>query len=168
MNEVIKQLNDVTTDNVYKTHALLDRVLSIEYALFPGHDITFKGDRAAFISEVGEYTIVVQRDCNTFAVISTVLKNETVVAECIINISGSFSEKYDRLGSEMKRTVSEWFTTIGEIDLPALWNSAIAEQGEPAEEAIPLEGIPAEVEAEETIPEEVATESEIVSEGESQ
>lgn len=142
MTDIIKQLNDVSVINTYKVHDLLDRVLHIQYVNFPENDIKFDQERIAFISQIGEDAIIVQRDMNTFTVVSRVVKDNDILAECVISVDGGFNEKYSRMDPELKKKVSAWFTEIGVIDVKTLIISEPAE----AEENIPDE--PETVEAE--------------------
>lgn len=147
MTDIIKQLNDVSVINTYKIHDLLDRILHIQYVNFSENEIKFDQERIAFVSQIGENTIIVQRDMNTFTVVSRVVKGNDILAECVISIDGVFNEKYARMDPELKKKVSAWFTEIGVIDVKTLIT------GEPAE-------------AEENIPDEPETvDAEVVTEG---
>lgn len=142
MTDIIKQLNDVSVINTYKVHDLLDRILHIQYVNFSENEIKFDQERIAFVSQIGENTIIVQRDMNTFTVVSRVVKGNDILAECVISVDGVFNEKYARMDPELKKKVSAWFTEIGVIDVKTLIT------GEPpeAEENIPDE--PEHVDAE--------------------
>lgn len=142
MTDIIKQLNDVSVINTYKIHDLLDRVLHIQYVNFPENEIKFDQERIAFVSQIGENTIIVQRDMNTFTVVSRVVKGNDILAECVISVDGVFNEKYSRMDPELKKKVSAWFTEIGVIDV----NTLIAGEPPEAEENIPDE--PEHVDAE--------------------
>jgi hypothetical protein len=148
MNDLIKQLNDISVANTYKSHDLLERVLNIESVNFPTNDINFDQERVAFVCNVDDFAIVVQRDLNSFTVVARVAKGNDVVAECVINIMGEFNERYtNRIDSDLKAKVSAWFTEIGKINVQELIT------GEPPE-------------AEPNVPDEEAPEVEVVSEGE--
>jgi hypothetical protein len=143
MTDIIKQLNDVSVINTYKVHDLLDKVLGIQYVNFPENEIKFDQERIAFVSQIGENNIIVQRDMNTFTVVSRVVKGNDILAECVISVDGGFNEKYARMDPELKKKVSAWFTEIGIIDV----NTLIT--GEPAEaETAEPEAEPETVEAE--------------------
>lgn len=143
MTDIIKQLNDVSVINTYKVHDLLDKVLGIQYVNFPENEIKFDQERIAFVSQIGEDTIIVQRDMNTFTVVSRVVKGNDILAECVVSVDGGFNEKYARMDPELKKKVSTWFTEIGVIDV----NTLIT--GEPAEaETAEPEAEPETVEAE--------------------
>lgn len=157
MTDIIKQLNAISMTNTYKLHDLLDNVLGIEFMTFPESEIKFDADHVSFTSQIGEYRAIVQRDMNAFTVVTRIVKDSDIVAECVISVDGQFNEKYARMNAEIKNRVSAWFTAIGEIDVTTLQSS---EPDEAESEA------PAEAEAEEAIPE--ATEAEVVSEGEAQ
>lgn len=142
MTDIIKQLNDVSVINTYKVHDLLDRILHIQYVNFSENEIKFDQERIAFVSQIGENTIIVQRDMNTFTVVSRVVKGNDILAECVISVDGVFNEKYARMDPELKKKVSAWFTEISVIDVKTLVSS---EPGE-SEENIPDE--PEHVDAE--------------------
>ena len=142
MTDIIKQLNDVSVINTYKVHDLLDRILHIQYVNFSENEIKFDQERIAFVSQIGENTIIVQRDMNTFTVVSRVVKDNDILAECVISVDGVFNEKYARMDPELKKKVSAWFTEIGVIDVKTLITGEPAE----AEENIPDE--PEHVDAE--------------------
>lgn len=143
MTDIIKQLNDVSVINTYKVHDLLDKVLGIQYLNFPENEIKFDQERIAFVSQIGENNIIIQRDMNTFTVVSRVVKGNDILAECVISVDGGFNERYARMDPELKKKVSAWFTEIGVIDVNALIT------GEPAEaEAAEPEAEPETVEAE--------------------
>lgn len=142
MTDIIKQLNDVSVINTCKVHDLLDRILHIQYMNFPENEIKFDQERIAFVSQIGEDAIIVQRDMNTFTVVSRVVKDNDILAECVVSVDGGFNEKYARMDPELKKKVSAWFTEIGVIDVKTLITDEPAE----AEKNIPDE--PEHVEAE--------------------
>ena len=150
MTDIIKQLNAISMTNTYKLHDLLDKVLSIQFVNFPENEIKFDQERVAFVSQVDEHVLVVQRDMNTFTVISRVVKDNDILAECVISVDGQFNEKYGRMDPELKKKVSTWFTEIGVIDVKTL------ESSEPDE---------AEENISETVTEPEAVEAEVVTEG---
>lgn len=150
MTDIIKQLNAICMTNTYKLHDLLDKVLSIQFVNFPENEIKFDQERVAFVSQIGEDAIIVQRDMNTFTVVSRVVKGNDILAECVISVDGQFNEKYGRMDPELKKKVSTWFTEIGVIDVKTL------ESSEPDE---------AEENISETVAEPEAVEAEVVAEG---
>lgn len=150
MTDIIKQLNAISMTNTYKLHDLLDKVLSIQFVNFPENEIKFDQERVAFVSQIGEDAIIVQRDMNTFTVVSRVVKGNDILAECVISVDGGFNEKYGRMDPELKKKVSTWFTEIGIIDVKTL------ESSEPDE---------AEENISETVAEPEAVEAEVVAEG---
>ena len=155
MTELLKNINDVSVANTYKTHDLLDRVLTLENLQFPTNEIKFDNEHVTFVTTVDEYTLLTQRDLNNFVVVARVAKGNDVLAECTIDILGQFNERYARISDvEFKNKISSWFTEIGNIDITQLVS------GEPAaaEENVSEEAPTAE-------PEKV--EAEVVSEGES-
>lgn len=158
MTDIISQLNAISLTNTYKTHDLLDKVLAILSINFPTNEIRFDNERVAFVTEVEGFTFIIQRDLNTFTVVSRVVTGNDLIAECTADIEGRFKETYGRMSNkDLKAKISTWFTEVGNIDVTTLQSS---EPDEAESEA------PAEVEAEEAVPE--ATEAEVVSEGEAQ
>lgn len=149
MTDIVKQLNDISVANTYRLHDLLDKVLGIQFTVFPTSEIKFDQDRIVFVSEVDGYNCIVQRDMNTFTVVARVVKGNDIVAECVVSVVGEFNEKFGRMDSELKSKVVAWFDTIGEIDTAGLINGTEpeAEQNEaaePAGEAMP-EAVDAEI-----------------------
>lgn len=158
MTDIISQLNTISLANTYKTHDLLDRVLAILSINFPTNEIRFDNERVAFVTEVEGFTFIIQRDLNTFTVVSRVVIGNDLIAECTADIEGRFKETYGRMSNkDLKAKISTWFTEVGNIDVTTLQSEDPAEAESEA---------PAEVEAEEAVPE--ATEAEVVSEGEAQ
>lgn len=120
MTNIIKQLNDISVSNTYKLHDLLDRVLEIQSINFPNNEIKFDQERVAFVSQVNGYSIIVLRDMNTFTVVSRVVKDDAIAAECVVSVVGDFNERYARMDAEIKTKTSTWFTEIGNIDTSIL------------------------------------------------
>ena len=50
MTDIISQLNAISLTNTYKTHDLLDRVLTILNINFPTNEIRFDNERVAFVT----------------------------------------------------------------------------------------------------------------------
>ena len=147
MTDIISQLNAISLTNTYKTHDLLDRVLTILNINFPTNEIRFDNERVAFVAEVEGYTFIVQRDLNTFTVVSRVVTGNDLIAECTVDIDGRFKETYGRMSNtDLKAKISTWFTEVGNIDVTTLQSEAPAE----AEQNVPDENVePEKVEEEE-------------------
>lgn len=145
MNDIISQLNTISLANTYKTHDLLDRVLAILSINFPTNEIRFDNERVAFVAEVEGFTFIVQRDLNTFTVVSRVAAGNDLIAECTVDIEGRFKETYGRMSNTaLKAKISTWFTEVGNIDVATLQSEAPAE----AEENVPEENAEPEKEEE--------------------
>ena len=145
MNDIISQLNTISLANTYKTHDLLDRVLAILSINFPTNEIRFDNERVAFVTEVEGFTFIVQRDLNTFTVVSRVAAGNDLIAECTADIDGRFKETYGRMSNTaLKAKISTWFTEVGNIDVATLQSEAPAE----AEENVPEENAEPEKEEE--------------------
>ncbi len=145
MNDIIAQLNTISLANTYKTHDLLDRVLAILSINFPTNEIRFDNERVAFVAEVEGFTFIVQRDLNTFTVVSRVAAGNDLIAECTADIDGRFKETYGRMSNTaLKAKISTWFTEVGNIDVTTLQSEAPAE----AEENVPEENAEPEKEEE--------------------
>lgn len=151
MNELIAKINDISTTNTFKTHDLLDRVLTAEAETFNGTEIRFDNERVVFLATIENHDVVVMRDLNTFTVVARVASNGTVVAECSIAINGQFNESYGRISNlELKHRISDWFSAIGGIDTETLQDKypeaeePVVESPEPVEPAVSVD--PADVE----------------------
>jgi hypothetical protein len=145
MTDIISQLNAISLTNTYKAHDLLDRVLAILSINFPTNEIRFDNERVAFVTEVEGFTFIVQRDLNTFTVVSRVITGNDLVAECTIDIDGRFKETYGRMSNkDLKAKISTWFTEVGNIDVTTLQTEAPAE----AEQNVPEENVEPEKEEE--------------------
>jgi hypothetical protein len=145
MTDIISQLNTISLANTYKTHDLLDRVLAILNINFPTNEIRFDNERVAFVAEVEGYTFIVQRDLNTFTVVSRVVTGNDLIAECTVDIDGRFKETYGRMSNtDLKAKISTWFTEVGNIDVTTLQSEAPAE----AEQNVPEENAEPEKEEE--------------------
>lgn len=132
MTGIIEQINAISVTNTYKLHDLLDRVLSIQNTVFANEEIRLDQQRVAFVSDVDDHVLLVQRDMNTFNVIARVIKDNEIVAECVISIDGEFKENYARMDAALKAKVSTWFTGIGSIDTTDLQDDTDADVESPA------------------------------------
>lgn len=145
MTDIISQLNTISLANTYKAHDLLDRVLAVLSVNFPTNEIRFDNERVAFVTEVEGFVFIVQRDLNTFTVVSRVASGNDLIAECTIDIDGRFKETYGRMSNaELKAKISTWFTEVGNIDVTTLQTEAPAE----AEENVSEENVEPEKEGE--------------------
>lgn len=127
MTGIIEQINAISVTNTHKLHDLLDRVLSIQSTVFTNEEIRLDQQRVAFVSDVDDHMVLVQRDMNTFNVIARVIKDNEIVAECVISIDGEFKENYARMDAALKAKVSIWFTGIGSIDTTDLQDDTDAD-----------------------------------------
>ena len=143
MTDIISQLNTISLTNTYKTHDLLDRVLTILSINFPTNEIRFDNERVAFVTDVEGFTFIVQRDLNSFTVVSRVATGNDLIAECTVDVDGRFKETYSRMSNaELKAKISSWFTEVGNIDVTTLQTEAPAE----AEQNVPEENVEPEKE----------------------
>lgn len=135
MTGIIEQINAISVTNTYKLHDLLDRVLSIQSGIFPDSEIKLDQERIAFVSQIDDYTAIVQRDMNTFNIVARIVKDGDIVAECVASVDGEFNEKYARMYGETKLKVSTWFTEIGNIDVTTLQDGTESDKAEAVEES---------------------------------
>jgi hypothetical protein len=140
MNDIIKQLNDLSVENTEKTHKLLDTVLMSTVSIFEGTEVRFNQSTATFEFSSNNIRVEVIRDLNSFSVISRAIRNTDVVAECVVSIFGNFEERYTRIhDAETKEKLSKWFSAIGDIDVYALGQKEetnVASDGTAVEEVV--------------------------------
>lgn len=144
---IIEQLNAISVANTYKTHDLLDKTLSSLAGIYQTNEIKFNQQNIAFEYQINdEYTFVVGRDLNAFAVIARVVNtanNNDIVAECVADITGGYNRRFGEIDAEIKQNISAVFAAIGAIDTSTLQDSSTSEE---ASEEAPVE--PEKVEAE--------------------
>lgn len=144
---IIGQLNAFSVSNTYKTHDLLDKAIAALAGVYQTENIRFNQQNIAFEYQINdEYTFVVGRDLNAFAVIARVVnttKNNDIAAECVVDVNGGYNRRFGEIDAEVKQNVSAVFMAIGAIDTTTLQDSTEAEEA--ASEA-PAE--PEKVEAE--------------------
>lgn len=140
MNDIIKQLNDLSVENIEKIHELLDAVLVSAVSIFEGTEVRFKQSTATFEFSSNNIRVEVIRDLNNFSVISRAIRNTDVVAECVVSIFGNFEERYTRIhDAETKEKLSKWFSAIGDIDVYTLGQKEetnVASDGTAVEEVV--------------------------------
>lgn len=140
MNDIIKQLNDLSVENTEKTHKLLDTALMSAVSIFEGTEVRFNQSTATFEFSSNNIRVEVIRDLNSFSVISRAIRNADVVAECVVSIFGNFEERYTRIhDAETKEKLSKWFSVIGDIDVYALGqkeDTNVASDGTAVEEVV--------------------------------
>lgn len=117
MNNVNEQLRNMTVIYVNKLHNILSVVLDKYVEVFNA-DMQFNPEGPAFVSELGEYRIILSRDLNgLFVKVNVVNSNNVTVADCGLNVEGKFTETFTRMPIELKKTISEWFDLISGIDV---------------------------------------------------
>lgn len=115
MNELIKNILDQTQVNVVKTHQLLEEVLNVVSKHFPGKEIRFNPNTAYFIIELdNNHNIMIAKDLNKSGVVTGVVNPDGMVAaECSIDITGKFDERYGKIESkEFKLGITSMFSDI--------------------------------------------------------
>ena len=158
MNDLIRNISNISIENTKKTHELLDEVMVIVASAFPGVEIKFNQNTTAFEFSTDGVDISVIRDLNRFVVSVRVSEGSSVVSDCTMDIAGGFEERYAKISNkETKLKLASIFSNISEIDVNAI-NERVAAADK-------------EAESEPTIPDEpenetpAAPEVEVVSEG---
>ena len=117
MNNINEQLRNMTITYVNKLHDILSVVLDKYVEVFNA-DMQFNPEGPAFVSELGEYRIILSRDLNgLFIKVNVVNQNNETVADCGLNVEGKFTETFTRMTSEPKKILTAWFDAISEIDI---------------------------------------------------
>ena len=124
MNQLIKQITELTVRSVVKTYSLLDTILGEAVTTFPDDDIRLNQNDMSFAFTIGDtgYKCSVITDLNTKSInIRAIDNNDTIVAECAVDVFGKFRESYSRIDSkDVKTSLVKWFTTISNIDVEHL------------------------------------------------
>ena len=111
MNQLIKQITELTVRSVVKTYSLLDTILGEAVTTFPDDDIRLNQNDMSFAFTIGD----------TGYKCSVINNNDTIVAECAVDVVGKFRESYSRIDSrDVKTSLVKWFTTISNIDVEHL------------------------------------------------
>lgn len=143
MNDIVKQLSDVSVENTCKTHMLLDSILGIVVKAFPENEIRFNNSTVAFEFSVDNIRIEISRDLNRFLVTVRAFDQASTVAECAIDIAGSFEERYTRFSNkDLKIKLAILFTDISDLGIDSSEITTVedtASDGTPVEEVTPTE-----------------------------
>lgn len=129
MNNINEQLRNMTLAYVNKLHDILGVVLDKYVEVF-NTDMQFNPEGPVFVSELGEYRIILSRDLNgLFIKVNVVNQNNETVADCGLNVEGKFTETFTRMAAEPKKLLTAWFDAISEIDI----NNIVLSNDEPSE-----------------------------------
>lgn len=143
MNDIVKQLSDVSVENTRKTHMLLDAILAATVRNFPENEIRFNNSTVAFEFSVDNIRIEISRDLNRFLVAVRAFDQAATVAECVIDIAGSFEERYARFSDkDLKMKLAILFTDISDLGVDSseiATGNNTASDGTPVEEVTPAE-----------------------------
>jgi hypothetical protein len=117
MNNINEQLRNMTVTYVNKLHDILSVILDKYVEVFNA-EMQFNPEGPAFVSELGEYRIILTRDLNgLFIKVNVVNQNNETVADCGLNVEGKFTETFTRMAAEPKKILTTWFDAISEIDI---------------------------------------------------
>ena len=117
MNNINEQLRNMTVTYVNKLHDILSVILDKYVEVFNA-EMQFNPEGPAFVSELGEYRIILTRDLNgLFIKVNVVNQNNETVADCGLNVEGKFTETFTRMATEPKKILTTWFDAISEIDI---------------------------------------------------
>jgi hypothetical protein len=140
MNDLIKNISDISVENTKKTHRLLDAVLLIISSNFKDNEIAFNQQRATFEVDVDNLHCVIMRDLNGFFVNIRFINEGNVIAECTTNIVGGFEETYGKItNKDIKIMIASLFSDIANIDIDSVINNE--EPAETVETVEPVDDI---------------------------
>jgi hypothetical protein len=144
MNDLIKNISDISVENTKKTHRLLDAVLFIISSNFKDSEVTFNQQRATFEVDVDNLHCVIVRDLNGFFVNIRFINEGNVIAECTTNIVGGFEETYGKItNKDIKIMIASLFSDIANIDIDSVINNEEPEETvetvEPADDIISID-----------------------------
>lgn len=151
MNDIVKQLSAVSIENTRRTHILLDAVLVAVSNAFPGAEIRFNNTNVAFEMVTENVRMDIMRDLNRFTVDVRVSEKAAVIAECVMDIAGSYEERYAKFSNKdlkikmatLFSDISTFNTDISEIEFDNADvekdTDATASDGTPVEEVISAE-----------------------------
>lgn len=146
MNNINEQLRNMTVTYVNKLHDILSVALD-KYTEVFNTEMQFNPEGPAFVSELGEYRIILARDLNgLFVKVNVVNSNNVTVADCGLNVEGKFSETFTRMPIELKKIISEWFDLISGIDVDNIVLSPDKESEQPEVITAVNDEVPANVE----------------------
>jgi hypothetical protein len=140
MNDLIKNISDISVENTKKTHRLLDAVLFIISRDFKDNEITFNQQRSIFEVDINNLHCVIVRDLNRFFVNIRFVNEGNVIAECTTDIGGGFEETYGKItNKDIKIMIANLFSDIANIDVAYVINNE--EPEEPVEVVEPAETV---------------------------
>lgn len=129
MNDLIKNISDISVENTKKTHRLLDAVLFIISSNFKDSEIAFNQQRATFEVDVDNLHCVIMRDLNRFFVNIRFINEGNVIAECTTDIVGGFEETYGKItNKDIKIMIASLFSDIANIDIDYVINNEEPEE----------------------------------------
>lgn len=129
MNDLIKNISDISVENTKKTHRLLDAVLFIISSNFKDSEIAFNQQRATFEVDVDNLHCVIMRDLNRFFVNIRFINEGNVIAECTTDIVGGFEETYGKItNKDIKIMIANLFSDIASIDIDYVINNEESEE----------------------------------------
>ena len=129
MNDLIKNISDISVENTKKTHRLLDAVLFTISSNFKDSEVTFNQQRATFEVDVDNLHCVIVRDLNRFFVGIRFINEGNVIAECTTNIVGGFEETYGKItNKDIKIMIASLFSDIANIDVDYVINNEESEE----------------------------------------
>lgn len=161
MNDLIKNISDISVENTKKTHRLLDAVLFTISSNFKDSEITFNQQKSVFEVNINNLHCVIVRDLNRFFVGIRFINEGNVIAECTTDIVGGFEETYGKItNKDIKIMIANLFSDIANIDVAYVINNEEPEEtAETVESADDIISIDTEnVSTENTTEEETNTE----------
>lgn len=137
MNDLIKNISDISVENTKKTHRLLDAVLFIISNNFKDSELTFNQQRATFEVDIDNLRCVIVRDLNRFFVNIRFINEGNVIAECTTDIVGGFEETYGKItNKDIKIMIANLFSDIANIDVAYVINNEEPEEVEEVAETV--------------------------------
>lgn len=137
MNDLIKNISDISVENTKRTHRLLDAVLFIISNNFKDSELTFNQQRATFEVDIDNLRCVIVRDLNRFFVNIRFINEGNVIAECTTDIVGGFEETYEKITNRgIKIMIANLFSDIASIDIDYVINNEESEEVEEVAETV--------------------------------
>lgn len=129
MNELIKNISDISVSNTEKVHQLLDEVLVVTTNSFTGTEITLNQQTVIFEFNLDKLRVTISRDLNRFTVDIKVFDGANVIAGCGIDIFGGFDERYSKFtNKDTKLRIATYFSDVSDIDVSSLGKSTDVEE----------------------------------------
>lgn len=136
MNDLIKNISDISVENTKKTHRLLDAVLFTISSNFKDSEITFNQQKSVFEVNLNNLHCVIVRDLNRFFVGIRFINEGNVIAECTTDIVGGFEETYGKItNKDIKIMIANLFSDIANIDVAYVINNEEPEETVETEES---------------------------------